>query len=609
MILKFQQGGSASLPPLVSYDPVIMNDTSAKATAAAEKNSSADLTDKDLMKMLEKLDGLPSDMQTLTTMLQNFYIDEKYGNSINTSSISSRYLSALNQMKVANFNKKEYDNAFSKVSTNGGLNEYAISDRGQLVCANSEGDFKLLTIDQLKDNDGYSPLTNSELLQMRAYNPKLAYNTNILKLVENGVGMKTINELINQLLSSLGSNENSNTGYAKTKQGELIKGLEDFMEAQKQSTGTYNATTEDLYKAKLLTKDQAIQAEAAFDYIFSTLPVNAKTLLQIKSDGTEKGARQLIGKLISSKVSATKQFDVDLEGGKTAKQNAKDNGKITDNTDLKTSLELNVMKGIGGYDQPMMIDPGNGIQMSVVGTYYQQIKTPAGKPIVDTSLKTMLADSGLQSIIKDVHNITFGDQKVSMDQLGNITYNNTGLIRADLPINEDGSVRLDILQKFEQAQEELRGVDDLNQRKAILDKYDLSDLYNDDGSMNRDKFGAFMVTEGYTTEKNGIKDSSFVKKLKDPSDQEIDLIKRSLTTGTGKNTKVPSIDTFDWYNPFDWFGVEDIYKAAIYIPISNNVNSAVYGANQKLDYDEAVQQETKYRNFNKKANNTSADVL
>jgi hypothetical protein len=32
---------------------------------------------------------------------------------------------------------------------------------------------------------------------MRAYNPKLAYNTNILKLVENGVGMKTINELIN----------------------------------------------------------------------------------------------------------------------------------------------------------------------------------------------------------------------------------------------------------------------------------------------------------------------------------------------------------------------------------------------------------------------------
>jgi hypothetical protein len=50
-------------------------------------------------------------------------------------------------MKVANFNKKEYDNAFSKVSTNGGLNEYAISDRGQLVCANSEGDFKLLTID------------------------------------------------------------------------------------------------------------------------------------------------------------------------------------------------------------------------------------------------------------------------------------------------------------------------------------------------------------------------------------------------------------------------------------------------------------------------------
>ena len=106
MIIKFQQGGS-SLPPYVSYEPVIVSGgaSSAASSAAPTKSSSdADLTDKDLLKMLDKLDGLPSDMSVLTKSLQNFYIDQKYG-GINTSNIASKYLQILNQMKVANFNK------------------------------------------------------------------------------------------------------------------------------------------------------------------------------------------------------------------------------------------------------------------------------------------------------------------------------------------------------------------------------------------------------------------------------------------------------------------------------------------------------------------------
>jgi len=77
MILKFQQGGA--LPPLVSYQPVTV--TGGATAGATTKNtnegsSSSDLTDKDLLEMLEKLDGLPSDMALLTSTLQNFYIDQ-----------------------------------------------------------------------------------------------------------------------------------------------------------------------------------------------------------------------------------------------------------------------------------------------------------------------------------------------------------------------------------------------------------------------------------------------------------------------------------------------------------------------------------------------------
>ena len=63
MIFKFQQGGSA-IPPLVSYEPATVTDSGTPeidSTAESSKESS-DLTDKDLLKMLKDLDGLPNDM-------------------------------------------------------------------------------------------------------------------------------------------------------------------------------------------------------------------------------------------------------------------------------------------------------------------------------------------------------------------------------------------------------------------------------------------------------------------------------------------------------------------------------------------------------------------
>lgn len=617
MIIKFQQGGAA-LPPLVSYQPVTVTGgaTAGAATQTSKEASGSDLTDKDLLEMLEKLDGLPSDMAVLTKTLQNFYIDQQYSPFPNTSNIASRYIQALNDMKVANFNKKEYDAAFELVSKNGGINEFAINERGQIYCINDKGDFKLLNAEQLKTNSGYTPLTNSELLYYRAQSPDMANKNNILKVVKNGIGIETVTKTITDIISKLGTTQKTEEGYGKVKAGQIVSGMNDFMQAVKQaSTEKHNGTIHDLYKYKYLTKDQSEQANQAMAYIYSTLPENMKSLLKIKSGKfSDEGAKELMQTLVAAQIDNTKDFTLDLEGGPTAKSNAKSNGTTKDGTDLKTSLPLNVQKGIGGYIQPMIVDRGDGTEMNITGTYYQQLKTPEGKTITNTSLESMLADSGLQSIVKNINNITFGDQKLTNEQLANITYNNTGVIRANLPVNEDGSVRLDILEDFQKAEAEVELLGKNASTEAVASiykEYGLDDLLNHDGSLNKKRFAPFIVTEGYTTENNGITNSSYVYKVKNPTEQQIDLIKKSLTIGTGKDKEVPDIDTFDWYNPFDWFGVEDIYRAAIYIPINNNVNSAVYGADHELDYDEATQQEIKYRNFEKagRMNSTSADIL
>ena len=53
--------------------------------------------------------------------------------SADIADLASTYLSNLYQIKIASFNKKEYDKVYKEVTKNGGLNEYAITDSGRVI--------------------------------------------------------------------------------------------------------------------------------------------------------------------------------------------------------------------------------------------------------------------------------------------------------------------------------------------------------------------------------------------------------------------------------------------------------------------------------------------
>ena len=620
MIFKFDQGGAT--PPYVAYQPVIVSDKRTTATqeeaAAAKVASDADkgkLTSKDLYTMRkEKLTGLPSDVDAAMWKLQS--VEE----SLNldffhdfTSNIENKYLNALQTMNQLSFSREQYDKALDNVKSNGGLNEAAIDQYGQVYMTNGK-DYKLMSPEEAKQS-GWKQMTNQDLLYLRANDPSLSGKDEILNVVNNGIGISQVTKMIQDSIGNLGTNSNSETAYATTQQGQLIQGLNDFIKAA-QETGQYDASIEDLYKAQIINKTQAQQASQAIAYIYKTLPQNAKSLLKTRTEGgTDKEALNLISTLVLSKTSEDKSFTADLEGGPTKKSMSKDaNAGSKDDTDMKTSLPLQIMQDMGESNvAPITIDKGDGIQMSVYGSFFSAVTDKKGDTITNTSLQNMLAQSGLQDIVKNVRNITFGDQKLTPEQLSKITYNNTGVVRAELPVNEDGTVKLSVLDDFNAAMNEIKGLGNASkeQVEAIKAKYHLDQYLKDDGTPDPKHTAPFILTEGYTTEKNGIEDTAYVKHIKNPTDDQIQLIKDSLTVGTGKDAKVPDIDTFDWYNPFDWFGTENIHKATIYIPISNNVGAAVRGGNQNLDYNEALKYEMKYRNFQKMndAKTTSADVL
>lgn len=620
MIFKFQQGGTT--PPFVAYQPVIVSDKRTTATQeevlaakATKESESGKLSSKDLYTMLkEKLKGLPNDVNIAMNQLQQLeqLTSMDFDGSF-TQNIESKYLSTLQTMNQLSFSREQYDKALDNVKSNGGLNEAAIDQYGQVYMTNGK-DYKLMSPEEAKQS-GWKQMTNQDLLYLRANDPNLSGKDEILNIVNNGIGISQVTKMIQDSIGNLGTNSNSETAYATTQQGQLIQGLNDFIKAA-QETGQYDASIEDLYKAQIINKTQAQQAQQAIAYIYKTLPQNAKSLLKTRTEGgTDKEALNLISTLVLSKTSEDRSFTVDLEGGPTKKSMSKDaNARSKDDTDMKTSLPLQIMQDMGESDvAPITIDKGDGIQMSVYGSFFSAVTDKKGDTITNTSLQNMLAQSGLQDIVKNVRNITFGDQKLTPEQLSKITYNNTGVVRAELPVNEDGTVKLSVLDDFNAAMNEIKGLGNASreQVEAIKAKYHLDQYLKDDGTPNPKHTAPFILTEGYTTEKNGIEDTAYVKHIKNPTDDQIQLIKDSLTVGTGKDAKVPDIDTFDWYNPFDWFGTENIYKATIYIPISNNVGAAVRGGNQNLDYNEALKYEMKYRNFQKMndAKTTSADVL
>lgn len=618
MIFKFDQGGAT--PPYVAYQPVIVSDKRTSATqeeaAAAKVASDSDkgkLTSKDLYTMLkEKLKGLPSDVDTAMWKLQS--VEE----SVNldffhdfTSSIENRYLNALQTMNKLTFSREQYDKALDNVKSNGGLNEAAIDQYGQVYMTNGK-DYKLMSPEEAKQS-GWRQMTNQDLLYLRANDPSLSGKDEILNVVNNGIGINQVTKMIQDSIGNLGTNSSSETAYATTQQGQLIQGLNDFVKAA-QETGQYDASIEDLYKAQIINKTQAQQAQQAIAYIYKTLPQNAKSLLKTRTQGgTDKEALNLVSTLVLSKTSEERSFTADLEGGPTKKSMSKDaNSGSKDDDELKTSLPLQVMQDMGGSDvAPVTIDKGDGVQMSVYGSFFSAVNDKKGDPIVNTSLQNMLAQSGLQDIVKNARSITFGDQKLTPEQLSKITYNNTGVVRANLPVNEDGTVKLSVLDDFNTAMNEIKGLGNASreQVEAIKAKYHLDQYLKDDGTPDPKHTAPFILTEGYTTEKNGIEDTAFVKHIKNPTDDQIQLIKDSLTVGTGKDARVPDVGSA-WYDPFDWFS-DYIYKATVYIPISNNVGAAVRGGNQNLDYDEALKYEMKYRNFQRMndAKTTSADVL
>lgn len=628
VIPKLQDGGFMSL--FTSYTPIQSPAPSQQARGSSsregrsserEESTKGKLTEKDLFELVSKVDGLPNDTRALVSNLSNMFQIQQLTGSADITDLASTYLSNLYQIKMASYNKKEYDKAYTEVTKNGGLNEYAITASGKVIVMDEDDNLKQISVSELLKGSGkYKPLTNSNLLYLRAYQPEYTNNNQILSTVSNGIGMEQVDKMIREKLSSLGTSETVRSGYSIKADSYIAQGLNVLSQVESAAiAGQTGMTLDGMYKNKIITKDQKQQAEAALQYIYNTLPDNAKTLLSLKAGNAsnpQAGAQAVILQLITSRMSQTNSSETTWEGtleqvtkGKKSSDGDSGSSDSLGSDDIKTDPYYNMSRMIGGNPTSLSINKGTNYQMDVDGVNYPSIPGVDGKPIGKTSLENLLV-SGLQGVVTDKNAITFGNVVLSSTDFDNIMYDGTGGTMAILPTKTSTAGRkvvdLEALDRWEAANKQLRDMgiqsiydpDHQQEIVQVLYQHQLERLVNvSTGSLDYSALGQFMIVDGYAVDdssKNTFKNSSFVTKVDDDS-EEIPMIEKALSTD--KDQSNYKIDTDNWY---DWNGHDTVYKGSIYIPITSNQLQAMTASGQHVKEGPAMVKEYEHQMLQKR---------
>lgn len=590
-IFKYQGGDISSL--FVNYVPFqgleIERPTSSKSSSSEKESKKDEVGLKDFLNLTKELKGLPVDMAIVGSKIKTLLSDNLLFNNgeLSTSNIVSMYLSTLLDIRKAEYNEKAFTDARKQVIDAGGLNEVALDREGNIFVQDQEsGKIIPISVEEYNSVKGettedgkqkYQPLTNNNLLYYREHDPNFAFKNGILNVVNNGIGIDEVTKLLQQVANHIGENTLKYEGLSERTKDGIIKGFMVLNGLQKEFAS--GMSLDGIYKQNILTKDQMDQAKLALNYLWNTLPNNAKSLLKFKG-GSNEGAFNLIQTLVFSGLDYSREYTQSLIKNPNSEDNNSKSSSSSDKDD-KSNPYFNMVKQIGGTETPIIIRKGN-TWLSLIGTNYSSLPDMSGKPIESTSVDDLL-NRGLGGIVTDRNAITFGNQVVKSSDLTNIMYDNSGGTMMILPCKKVGGrtvVDLSIIEDYEDAVNEIKELQNPTEEQIaeIYVKHGLMQLVDQStGLPNRNRFAQFLVIDAYGVNKNDFLQSSEFLQEVNPDDDLVDRITHALSLDKKKNDY--KFDPNDkWAGEFSY---DEVYKGVMYIPITINELQAVTAFDKK----------------------------
>lgn len=486
-IPKLQQGGAA--PPFVSWSPIpttpVAPTTETEGTPSKSESSNSEdgLLSKDMVKLLME-NGLPSDVEAFTESMNRLYTDPMYRTTgkLDTTALSSQYLGIISNINKIKYNKELYDSNIKRLTENGGLSDIAISNVGRMVVQNLEtGEFSQITPTEYYENpELYKAVTNGDLAHLRAINPKLAFNSDIFNVLNNGIGQEEIQKYINTAISDLGKTISSSSEYVSAEGQKLMNGINQLIENPKVrsyivSDGVYKITSEE--------ESNVEQAKSALDYLYSTLPENAKNYIRAKAaiNGLDPktGFNQVLASLMKSKISTKSDLKVDFDSTLTkAKNGTSDDSKGT----IEVTQDRELRDGFNSPENIRMysINTGGGYSFITPAVVLPALKSYDGKSVVGQQrLDQVIENSTLSTGYKN--SMWFGNKKVEAMDLDRMAFEGGEVAGTYLPvkIGQDGSAKpdLDSLAGIEAAEDQIKR----NGGSEVVSEMQQREIYRNNG--------------------------------------------------------------------------------------------------------------------------------
>lgn len=588
---KYQQGG---LAPFLVYKPTILGGETTTTTqtdsSSGKSSKSGSSTDQeiDLLKDLFKnlaVEGLPSDTNIIySSMMELMNRRKLFGNSLSSSDIESMYIHQLEKINTIKYNKAQFDKVSEIVHNKNADSEIAIDSLGRIAVQNLEN--KEVEYKRLEDLEKgkYVPLTNKQLLDLRAISPNMAFDSGqALQTAANATSMQEIAKFLKEQLPSIESSESVIEGYTKRESNNIKEGLRQLL---------YDAPSGD-YKYTVTDKNNSEQIKSALEYLKNVLPNNMKNYLEIKSGG--RNPDKLIVDLLSSKFESTQKTEFQAVTGKASNGT---NGTGSDKSNLELNYALKLLNGIG---DPKLesFGIGNNNSFQALGRASVIANTSEGEQSFGADFSyNEIYKSGVGKIL-NLDNACFGDVPINKAMKDSIIVDNDKIVGVDLPYTRDKNGRIipdfRMLNRIEEADKEVMKQNLNPENPADIDKINqiyanknLPIKYNSSNKLsgNYMRFAVIQATanEDVFLSKDGLSSNRTLTLVTD--DNEIEKYKRLM--GEITKDKKYSLSRSGMFN----FGNKDIYKGSIFIPITGDItDAALAGGASKMTTGMSTNQE------------------
>lgn len=525
IIPKLQEGGNIS-SLFTTYRPVqtpqVQAPQSVKLSNSDKeslsiKSSSKDedkestkgkLTEKDLFEMIKDVDGLPNEMKSIITNLKRTLATESLVGA-DTGELANTYLSSLYKLKVANQNKKRFDESIKEAKDNGSLGEAAITLSGKLLTTDKNGNIMKISLEQYQENPkSYQLLTNSNLAWYRKYDSKTAFSKNdeFFEIISNGMGYESFQKLLQQATIALGNYKYEEQGAIEKKALAGLQALQGKSEEEKEKI--ISSITGNNVKYTLTQDSNEENIKTLITYLSRALPERSRVWAALKTGKPEQEAIvSLVGNYLMGNMKQTKSIKIDIPSeGKDGKKSG--GSSDLDKTELNTSQRF--LNGLG-VQSTYVLNPGTSRAVQVVANT-MPLTDAEGKPI-GTNSTLQDAVSGEYAGILDTTHATMGGHTINSAAFGSIILSDGKISSIDYPctIKNNGEIIPNTSPKVIKAKQEAeqllrsKGVDvrkpeDIKKYwraiNAAYKKYGLSDAYNDQGEPTGSwrRFGVVNVT-------------------------------------------------------------------------------------------------------------------